>query len=326
FQRHVPFPLGLKWRDVDDDPTARVRRLAQAHGQHVARNAKVLNRARERKRVRRDDTHVALEIDKGFLIEILRIDNRRVDVREDLEFVRTADIVAVAGRAVADDLVAIRRNAHLIRREWLDQLVLLGHAPDPFIGFDRHTRRTALLIAARRSFSNNAAAERRAGVSRRKRIIVLRVAVHEQRAADHRAHAVQRYVRRHDEAGGHAIRIRAQVHQIALEPRALLQSHGPGAEHAACRAWRVTIAAFVDLQRMIAVRRQPAEVVGHLHAVGMLDQRDCATRGVAGHRHDLDVGALLVAAEDRRTTGQHHAGREQHDRHAGKTPSQSGFH
>ena len=39
-----PFPLGLERRDVDDEAAARVGGLADAHRQHVARDAEVLDR------------------------------------------------------------------------------------------------------------------------------------------------------------------------------------------------------------------------------------------------------------------------------------------
>src|SRR4029434_886926 len=50
-ERHVPFPLGLERRHVDDDAAARVRRLSQAHDEHVAWYAEKLDSARQRKRV-----------------------------------------------------------------------------------------------------------------------------------------------------------------------------------------------------------------------------------------------------------------------------------
>jgi cyanophycin synthetase len=57
-QRHVAFPLRLQRRHVDDDAAARVGALAQAHGQHAARDAEVLHGARQREGIRRDDAHV----------------------------------------------------------------------------------------------------------------------------------------------------------------------------------------------------------------------------------------------------------------------------
>ena len=72
------------------------------------------------------------DFDEGVRVEVLRIDDGRVDVGEHLEFVRAADVVAVARRAVGNDLVAVDL-AHLIRLERLDHAVLLRHAADPLV-------------------------------------------------------------------------------------------------------------------------------------------------------------------------------------------------
>src|SRR5664279_4082672 len=42
-ERDVAFPLRLERRHVDDDAAARIRALAEADGEHVARNAEVLD-------------------------------------------------------------------------------------------------------------------------------------------------------------------------------------------------------------------------------------------------------------------------------------------
>ena len=78
-----------------------------------------------------------LKSTNDFCVEVLRIDDGRVDVGEDLEFVRAADVVAVARRAVGDDLVPVDL-AHLSRLERLDHPVLRRHAADPPVGFDGH--------------------------------------------------------------------------------------------------------------------------------------------------------------------------------------------
>jgi hypothetical protein len=123
-ERHVAFPLRLEGRDVDDDAAARVGALAEADGQHAARDAEVLDGARQREGIRRNDAVVARDFDEGIRIEVLRIDDRRVDVGEQLEFVRAADVVAVARRAVGNDLLTVE-VAHLTRLERLDHAVLL---------------------------------------------------------------------------------------------------------------------------------------------------------------------------------------------------------
>src|SRR5207237_1831849 len=85
----------------------------------------------------------AREIDERSRVERLGVDDRRVDVGEDLEFARAADVVAVARRAVGDDLVAARL-AHLTRLERFDHAGRLRHPADPFVGLDQHL---SLLIA-----------------------------------------------------------------------------------------------------------------------------------------------------------------------------------
>src|ERR1043166_6702279 len=78
---------------------------------------------------------LAADIDEGFLVEVLRVDDRRIDVGEQLEFVGAADVVPVARRAVGDDLVPVRL-ADLSRLERLAHPMLRGHAADPLVGFD----------------------------------------------------------------------------------------------------------------------------------------------------------------------------------------------
>ena len=80
FQRHIALPLRLEGRDVDDDAAARVGAFAQADGEHVARDAEVFDRARQREAVGRDDADIALEIDKALLVKILGVDDGGVDV------------------------------------------------------------------------------------------------------------------------------------------------------------------------------------------------------------------------------------------------------
>src|SRR3990167_1008281 len=137
-QRHVAFPLGLEGRDVDDDAAAGVGALAQADGQHVARDAEVLHGARQREAVGRDHADILVDVHEAVFVEILRVHHRAVDVGEDLEFGRAADVVAVAAGAVADDLLAGGVLPDLTGLEGLDHAVLLGHAADPFVVFDAH--------------------------------------------------------------------------------------------------------------------------------------------------------------------------------------------
>src|SRR6185312_12362528 len=126
-------------RAADGVDDARVSRhaLPETNREHIARNPEILDGARQRERIRRNDADVAGEVDERLLVEVLRIDDRRVDVGEDLEFARAADVVAVARRPVRHDLVAIDR-AHLPRLERVDHPVRLRHAADPLVGLDAH--------------------------------------------------------------------------------------------------------------------------------------------------------------------------------------------
>src|SRR5690606_36838984 len=75
-------------------------------------------------------------------IEILRIDDRGIDVGEHLELARAAHVVAVAGRAVADDPAAVGPalvdELHLAGLVGLNHAVLLRHPPDPAVALDAH--------------------------------------------------------------------------------------------------------------------------------------------------------------------------------------------
>src|SRR5690606_32273395 len=98
--------------------------------------------------VRRDDAHVRLDIDEALRVEVLRVDDRRVDVGEHLELARAAHVVAVAGGAVADDAAALGL-LHLPGLVRFDHAVLLGHAPDPAVALDAHAVFPAAHAASR---------------------------------------------------------------------------------------------------------------------------------------------------------------------------------
>src|SRR5438876_5367702 len=95
-------------------------------------------------RVRRDDAHIAPVVDEVSLVERLGIDDGRVDIGEDLELGRAADVVAVAGSAVGHH-AAPGELFHLPRLEGLDHPVLHSHATDPAVGFDGHVFCTTIL-------------------------------------------------------------------------------------------------------------------------------------------------------------------------------------
>src|SRR6476469_1995113 len=105
-QRDVAFPLRLEGCDVDDQTAACIRRLADTHRQHVARNAEVLDRLRQRERVRRNDADIGTDIHERSLVEVLGIDDGAVDVGEDLELVSHPDVVAIRRQPVRDDALA----------------------------------------------------------------------------------------------------------------------------------------------------------------------------------------------------------------------------
>ena len=136
-ESNVPLPLGFKRCHVNDDAATRVGRLSQANGQHVAWNAKILDRACERERVRRNNAGFTVDVDETAGVEGLRVNNGRIDVGENLELGGTANIVAIARGSVGNDRPSVVR-ANLPRLERFDHAVLLGHAPDPAVRFDTH--------------------------------------------------------------------------------------------------------------------------------------------------------------------------------------------
>src|SRR4029077_15728370 len=75
FERDVALPLGLERRAVDDGAATRVRALAEANDEHIARHAESFDGARESERVGGDDAYVAFEVDEGLLVEVLGIDD-----------------------------------------------------------------------------------------------------------------------------------------------------------------------------------------------------------------------------------------------------------
>src|SRR6202043_1011224 len=103
---HKAFPFRLERRDIDDDPATRVGRFSDADGQHVAWDAKIFHRAGQRERIWRDDADRALEFDKRLGVEVFRVHDRRIHVREDAELIRHTHVVAVRRYTVANHAVA----------------------------------------------------------------------------------------------------------------------------------------------------------------------------------------------------------------------------
>ena len=130
----MAFPFGLERGDVDDDAAARIGRFAEADDQRVARDAEIFHRAREDKRVRRDDADIRLAIDETLRREILRVHDRGIDIGEDFELVRHPGVVAVGRQAVGDDAIARE-----VLDERFDHLVLLRARANPVVGLNGHT-------------------------------------------------------------------------------------------------------------------------------------------------------------------------------------------
>lgn len=137
FQRYIAFPFRLERGHVHDNAAARVGGFAQAHGEHVARDAEIFHRARQREGIGRDDAAVVFHGHEVFRVEVFRIDDGAVDVGEDFEFVGAADVVAVAGCAVGNNAPAVLLF-NLLGLERLDHAMLFGHAAYPLVGFDAH--------------------------------------------------------------------------------------------------------------------------------------------------------------------------------------------
>jgi hypothetical protein len=132
--RHLAFPLGLQRRDVNDDAATGVGGFPQADDQDVARNAKIFDGVAERETVRGNDANVGLAVHEAGGLKGFGIDNRGINIGEDLELVRDAGVIAVAGQAVADHAVTLLRLD-----ERLNHAVVLRHPADPAVGQDGHS-------------------------------------------------------------------------------------------------------------------------------------------------------------------------------------------
>src|SRR5439155_471378 len=107
------------------------RALPDADRQHVAGDAEVLDRARQGERVRGHDADVAVELDEGLRIEVLRVDDRRQGVREDLELGRDTHVVA-GGRHAAGNDAAPRRPSPVKELPYESGMPPLGDARERF--------------------------------------------------------------------------------------------------------------------------------------------------------------------------------------------------
>src|SRR2546426_12188798 len=103
------------------------------------RSAEVLDGPRQGEGVGRDDAGVAFDVHEGLVVEILGVDDGRVEIGEQLEFIRAADVVAVARRAVGNDAMTVDLF-HLPWLERLDHAALGRHSADPLVRLDAHRR------------------------------------------------------------------------------------------------------------------------------------------------------------------------------------------
>ena len=86
---------------------------------------------------------VGLAVDEAVGGEILGVDDRRIDIGEDLELVGDARVIAVGGQAVADAAVAPLRFD-----ERLDHAAGLGLLANPAVGKDAHPALDAGAVSA----------------------------------------------------------------------------------------------------------------------------------------------------------------------------------
>ena len=133
----MTFPFRFQRCHVDDNAAASVGGLAETNRQYRSRNAEVLDRASQRKGIRRNDTNITLQIDKAAFIKRLWIDNCRVDIGEYLELIRTAHVVAVTGCSVGYD-TSTGVFANLAGLKGFDHALLRRHAANPAIRLNAH--------------------------------------------------------------------------------------------------------------------------------------------------------------------------------------------
>src|SRR5207253_615004 len=107
----------------------------------------------QRERIGRDQRHLALVVDEGARVEGLRVHDGGIDVGEDLELVRDADVVAVGGQPEGNPALA-----DLAVLEGLDHALLQGLPPDPAVTLDHaYTLVGSYCLLGRRGKSREAA-------------------------------------------------------------------------------------------------------------------------------------------------------------------------
>ena len=134
----MSFPFGLERGNIDNDAATGIGAFAKAHSEDIARDAEVFHTARERKRVGRHYAFIGGDVNKRILGKALGIDDGVEDVGKHLELVRHAQVIAVAGDAVANHAAAVLGGAHLAVGKRLNHAVLLRHLANPLIRMYAH--------------------------------------------------------------------------------------------------------------------------------------------------------------------------------------------
>lgn len=140
FDDEAARPAGFERRRVEHEAGAGVGRFAHADAGDVAGEAEGLDRDAEGVGVGREEVVLRAvfglaqrRLGERAFVEVLGVDLAAVDGREDAEaVVGEPHVVAVGGGARRDD-AAPRRLAHEGGVEGLDELLRLGHAPNPAV-------------------------------------------------------------------------------------------------------------------------------------------------------------------------------------------------
>src|SRR5205814_1933952 len=83
--------------------TSRICGLPEANGDNISRNFQVFDGLGQGETVGWNETGVGLDVDEGVGVELLGVDDGRVDVSKDLVVAADADVVTVGTDAVGDD-------------------------------------------------------------------------------------------------------------------------------------------------------------------------------------------------------------------------------
>ena len=240
-----------------------------------------------------------VHVDEALRVEVLRVDDGRVDVGEDLEFARAAHVVAVARRAVGDDLVAIRAARTCPGSNGSIILFVLRHAADPVVGLDAHLARLGSAF-----FDDDL---RETGV----RAIL--------RAARQRRGRAARHVEVGAARGESGAATTVGVPPSASSRMRASSGSSPSSSTPYCAAMRAPppapkrcstwpqLRADVHAHVLDDAEHRHVDLLEHLEALAGVGQRDVLRRGHddgAGHRHALRQRELDVAGARRHVDDQ----------------------